>query len=148
MAKFPTYEEMGKKVAEEALDGFVYKDKTLREWIDILSSSENTNKCEDAISRHDAIRLADELKDDLPDDEQMADIVTAHNEGISEYQTKLSLLPSVIPKQKMGHWIPLRCDMYDCSECDRTYTSFKLGTCDADFCPGCGAKMRESEIAE
>ncbi len=36
MAKFPTYEEMGKKIAEEALDGYIYKGKTLREWIDIL----------------------------------------------------------------------------------------------------------------
>lgn len=36
MAKFPTYEEMGKKVAEEALDGYIYNGKTLREWIDVL----------------------------------------------------------------------------------------------------------------
>lgn len=141
MAKFPTYEEMGKRVAEEALDGFIYKDKTLREWIDILSSSENTNKCEDAISRHDAIRLADELKDDLPDDEQMADIVTAHNEGILEYQTKLGLLPPVTPQPKMGHWLKVDDEepiAYDCSECvamvSRRYR----------FCPDCGAKMAES----
>lgn len=65
--------------------------------------SEKPNNCEDAISRHDAIHLADELKDDLPDDERMADMVMAHNEGISEYQTKLSLLPFVTPKQR---WIP------------------------------------------
>lgn len=94
----------------------------------------------DAISRHNAIRLADELKDDLPDDEQMADIVTAHNEGISEYQTKLSLLPSVIPKQKMGRWLKVDDEepiAYDCSECgamvSRRYR----------FCPDCGAKMQE-----
>lgn len=47
------------------------------------------------ISRQAALALADSLKDDLPDDERMADIVMAHNEGILEYQTKLSLLPSV-----------------------------------------------------
>lgn len=38
MAKLPTYEdlkEMGKKIAEEALDE-IYKGKTLREWIDLL----------------------------------------------------------------------------------------------------------------
>jgi len=40
MAKFPTYEEMAKKVAEEALDRYVYKDKTLREWIDILAQTQ------------------------------------------------------------------------------------------------------------
>ena len=57
MAKFPTYEEMGKKVAEEALDGFVYKGKTLREWIDILSSSENPNKCFDGMTNGEVIDL-------------------------------------------------------------------------------------------
>ena len=36
MAKFPTHEEMCKKVAEKALDEYIYKGKTLREWIDIL----------------------------------------------------------------------------------------------------------------
>lgn len=40
MAKFPTYEEMGKKIAEEALDGYRYEDKTLREWIDILAQTQ------------------------------------------------------------------------------------------------------------
>ena len=48
----------------------------------------------DLISRQDAIALANSLKDDLPDDERIADTVMAHNEGILEYQTKLSLLPS------------------------------------------------------
>ena len=50
------------------------------------------------ISRQAAIALADSLKDDLPDDERIADIVMAHNEGILEYQTKLSLLPSAQPE--------------------------------------------------
>lgn len=40
MAKFPTYEEMGKKIAEEALGGYIYKGKTLREWIDILEQTQ------------------------------------------------------------------------------------------------------------
>ena len=35
MAKLPTYEEMGKKVAEKALDE-IYGGKTIREWIEIL----------------------------------------------------------------------------------------------------------------
>ena len=51
----------------------------------------------DLISRQAAIALADTLKDDVPDDERIADAVMARNEGILEYQTKLSLLPSAQP---------------------------------------------------
>lgn len=54
----------------------------------------NSNAC---ISRRAALKLGDNLRDDLPDDEQIAAAVMAHNEGIIEYQTKLSLLPSVQP---------------------------------------------------
>ena len=35
--KFPTYEEMGREVAERALDDFLVNDKTLREWINLMS---------------------------------------------------------------------------------------------------------------
>lgn len=35
------YQEMGKKIAEEALDGYIYKGKTLREWIDILAETKS-----------------------------------------------------------------------------------------------------------
>lgn len=45
MAKLPTYEEMVKKMAEmaeEALDGYIYKGKTLREWVDIIAQKEKT----------------------------------------------------------------------------------------------------------
>lgn len=54
--------------------------------------------CGDTISRQAAILLADELKQDVPDDERLADMVMAHNEGILDYQSKLSLLPSVNPQ--------------------------------------------------
>lgn len=56
-----------------------------------------TQNALDTISRTAAITLANSLKDDLPDDERIADIVMAHNEGILEYQTKLSLLPPAQP---------------------------------------------------
>ena len=39
MAKLPTYEELGKKIAEEALDGYIINGKTLREWVDILAQT-------------------------------------------------------------------------------------------------------------
>lgn len=44
MAEFPTYEEIAKKVAEKALDEFLYNGKSIREWMQIIAS-------EDAISR-------------------------------------------------------------------------------------------------
>lgn len=62
------------------------------------SRSEIPNTCGDAISRQSAIFLASDLKQDLPDDERIADMVMAHNEGILDYQTQLSLLPSVTPQ--------------------------------------------------
>ena len=49
------------------------------------------------IDRQAAINIADELKDDLPDDPHLVDCILSHNEGILEYQTKLSLLSSVQP---------------------------------------------------
>ena len=61
---------------------------------EILEQLNNSNAC---ISRRAALELGDNLRDDLPDDEQIAAAVMAHNEGIIEYQTKLSLLPSVQP---------------------------------------------------
>lgn len=70
---------------------------------EITSSSEIPNTCGDAISRQSAIFLASDLKQDLPDDERIADMVMAHNEGILEYQTQLSLLPS--------------CNNTDCLKC-------------------------------
>lgn len=53
MAKFPTYEEMGKKVAEKALDEFLYDGRSIREWMHIIAS-------EDAISRQAVLNI---LKD-------------------------------------------------------------------------------------
>lgn len=40
MAKFPTYEQMAKDVAEKALDEYVHNGKTLREWIKIIAEQE------------------------------------------------------------------------------------------------------------
>ena len=82
---------------------------------------------DELISRQSAIFLASDLKQDLPDDERIADMVMAHNEGVSEYQTQLSLLPPVNPQPKTG------CEgciyektgnnsTYPFSHCSRCYT--------------------------
>ena len=98
--------------------------------------------CDDCISREAAICLADELKDDLPDDDRLSDMVMSHNEGVLEYQTKLSLLPSVQPKQRTGQWIE-RCDgigrWWECSQCGAH------GGEGMKYCIFCGTKMQEVE---
>ena len=66
----------------------------------VLMQAVNPQPSGDLISRQSAIFLASDLKQDLPDDERIADMVMAHNEGVSEYQTQLSLLPSLTPQPK------------------------------------------------
>lgn len=99
------------------------------------------NICDDAISRQRAISLAKDLKQDLPDDEHLADMVMAHNDGVLEYQTQLSLLPPINSQEpKTGHWISRNSFLlqYKCSECG--WESEKY-----NFCPNCGAKMIEPQ---
>ena len=94
--------------------------------------------CTDAISRQSAIFLASDLNQDLPDDERIADMVMAHNEGILEYQTQLSLLPSVTPQPKTGHWKHNKCDVCGASRPPLF----------DNYCPNCGAKMVEPQESE
>jgi hypothetical protein len=112
---------------------------------EIRSSSEIPNTCGDAISRQSAIFLASDLKQDLPDDERIADMVMAHNEGILEYQTQLSLLPPVSPQQRTGRWKFIvydanRIGHYECTEC---HWNVLMNV--SDYCPHCGAKMEVKE---
>ena len=103
--------------------------------------------CDDAISRQSAIFLASDLKQDLPDDEHIADMVMAHNEGILEYQTQLSLLPSATPQPKIGHWIVEvwnNKEHHTCSSCQHVVD---YEPC-YHYCPYCGAKMVEPQESE
>ena len=64
--------------------------------------------------------------------------------GIMEY---IDEVPTIRPR---GQWLPDGIDYYEglfvCSVCGRSY---KVDTCMGeptwDFCPGCGADMREEE---
>ena len=56
--EFPTYKELGEKVAKEALDTFEYNGKTLREWIEIIASNDG-----DTISRKAEIEAVGKLCD-------------------------------------------------------------------------------------
>ena len=84
-----------------------------------------TEPCEDAISRQAVLDLM-QLRL-MPKEEYIA----------------ICNLPSVTPQSKTGHWIDARFKdewygtMYICSKCNGEM----MGT--SDFCPNCGADMRE-----
>lgn len=119
----------------------------IREWCpydrqeEIIKALER-EPCDDAISRQNAISLADDLKQNLPNDEHIADMVMAHNEGILEYQTQLSLLPPVTPQTKTGRWVDDKCsacgkgieDLIESSEWYRNESP--------KYCPFCGIKIQ------
>lgn len=73
-----------------------------------------------------------------------SDAVIKHLQLDYEYawgaREAINALPSadVVPVVH-GHWIPYRCDMYECSVCKRIYTSFDSERCDANYCPHCGS---------
>jgi rubrerythrin len=53
-------------------------------------------------------------------------------------------MPTIEPKRKKGHWIPIDedSDVYECDVCRTTYDTI-CGTFDLPyFCPNCGADMR------
>lgn len=104
----------------------------------------NLQSTGDLISRQSAIFLANDLKQDLPDDAHLADMVMAHNEGVSEYQTQLSLLPPVTPQPKTGHWIDIDGGV-ECDKCGKWYPHAPIAKNEIKFCSECGAKMSEPQ---
>jgi hypothetical protein len=121
----------------------------------IMTHCEEQEPCEDCISRQSAIFLASDLKQDLPDDERISDMVMAHNEGILEYQTQLSLLPSVTPQPKVGEWLEKEVisdkvieewQSARCSVCDRYHTTpYMYYFSHYEYCPHCGAQMERRQ---
>lgn len=121
MAKFPTYEEMSKKVANKALDEYLYNGKSIREWIQIIAS-------EDAISRQAVVSY---LCTHCPDDAECY-------EDCDEIKN-IKTLPPITSQAKVGHWIDADGDNAICGCCNRL--NHLYGT----YCKHCGAKMKESE---
>lgn len=145
MAKFPTYEEMGKKVAEKALDEFLYDGRSIREWMHIIAS-------EDAISRQavlnilkdkwnmfsdandamqesiDTIEALQPVKlqepcEDAIDRKEALYLIGDYDLSMGQVVKGIHALPPVTPKPKTGHWEWVQYD-YDsnignwhCSEC-------------------------------
>lgn len=146
MAKFPTYEEMGKKVAEKALDEFLYNGKSIREWMQIITA-------EDAVSRQAVLNTLDYIDKTLDEDRT----VENYKELLKECY---KVLPPITPQSKIGHWgRKIKVDTYDiegvktwgikcqCDKCDfSTIVVEDFGY--YKYCPNCGAKMIESQESE
>lgn len=145
---------------EEAIKALQYERKTaLHEnkgafdmAIEALSTSEISNKCEDAISRQAVM----DAMYDLCGEESLKDNPWRDNPHIDSITDAIEHLPSVTPKQKMGRWIREKkhhkdgfqeFDYWDvwCSECGARK---RIGWTNIRHCPMCGAKMEESEDAE
>ncbi len=98
--------------------------------------------CEDAISRQAA------------KDWFCTNYCSEHNkcehfeQGDCNAMIELFAISSVTPKQRTGHWIESRCDMYECSECDHTYTDFSGDRYGMNYCPNCGCAMVEPQESE
>ena len=82
-------------------------------------------------------------KDDIID-ELLRDIDNA----LAKAKEAEEKLRGLLEKERTGHWIHTRCDMYECSECGHTYTSFDPYGCDANYCPNCGKHMIEEKANE
>lgn len=143
MAKFPTYEDMSKKVAEKALDEFLYDGKSIREWMQIIAS-------EDAISRQEVL-------------EQMNCWIGSgeyrYTNATDYLRKRINSLSPVAPKQKIGHWVYDEvcsdwCDtVYKCSCCGRRVSFTRAYETEDDvyrnypYCH-CGAKMVRPQESE
>jgi len=107
---------------------------------------------DDLISRQAAIDKLKEHRalycDNTPD--TFSILFYAEKIRVDELDTAIATLvnlPSAQPEiePKTGRWIPYRCDMYECSVCQRIHTSMDVEGCDAEYCPHCGAKMEGEE---
>ena len=91
-----------------------------------------------------------DMNDDAVSRQKVIEILNHQRFGVQKMSwdiisEKISELPSVTPKQRKGHWTYI-CNssvnglkIVKCSNCNkRAYGS-------TDFCPNCGADMRESE---
>lgn len=100
--------------------------------------------CEDAISRKavlDIIRFEDKWLTDTKSNNANTDI------AFSGIKSKVTELPPIQPKAKVGHWIDKFGGEYRCSYCREiisidTEIEFPNGIT-YKYCPNCGAKMQE-----
>ena len=114
-------------------DREMYESGLREKLADDSGSYDSLIPCKDAISRqaaHEAVYSAN---------------------GLAGAMKNIDALPPVTPKQRTGHWIfeegdGKTCfDGYVCSACNKSFHTHVPYFAEYEFCPHCGADMRESE---
>lgn len=106
--------------------------------------------CEECISREEAKKLIQGKIDDIPKnkDGTYGSMFGQYVNGLYCAKTAISYMSSVVPQTKRGNWIETKdeCEgvnfydfSFECSKCGKEQ-SFR-----SNYCPNCGADMRESE---
>ena len=73
--------------------------------------------------------------------------VLSQSHSLTQAWDGLEKLPSVTPKEKIGHWIRQTDDYHDYYECE--HCGIAVGLDDIkNFCPNCGARMAEPQESE
>lgn len=118
--------------------------KPNEEMFDMAIAALSAEPCEDAISRQaalDAFGLSEKTRK-YGGDHSGYDTMMLY-----EIQQKLEDLPSVTPKQRIGHWkqiSPAR--IYECDICGQNVMTDDINA--YRYCHGCGAKMIEPQESE
>lgn len=64
----------------------------------------------------------------------------------TEILTALDMAIQALEQElKTGYWEHIRCDMYECSECQHIYTDLSGEKQGMNFCPNCGCRMIEPQ---
>ena len=116
------------------------------EYIDEFIAGQQTDvQCEDAVSKETILKFLDGWMSALDEN--------CHNQSVSDLKIikrDFENLPPVTPKQRTGHWHIT--DAYPhnvyCSECHKRFAQthwavWEDGSLPRNFCPNCGADMRE-----
>ena len=137
--------------------GRIYDGDKWREAIDVISKMfEGEQKCEDCISRAEAIKAIEEYGSvwmEYTEEMSVHQIAERALKASNQSMYKiLHDLPSIQPKPKTGHWKQYGNsweDKYKCSECGEAQPKILCGEKIighwSNYCPNCGAKMVEPQ---
>ena len=111
------------------------------EALDMAIKALEQQPCEDCISRE---AVLDILKDKW-------NMFSDANDAIQESIDTIEALSPVTPQPKIGEWVktfePNEAEpfiLWECSNCHKTV----IGSMKSDYCPNCGARMKEGEDEE